>query len=84
MKNQLGRLVETVFGAQLACQSTSWSSEGQIDATWWAKRHQVGAQRGFGSAQGGAKRAKRGTETIDAAATGVRRGYVFGRVARPK
>ena len=34
----------------------SWLvKERQFDATWKAKRHQVGAQRGFGNTQGSAK-----------------------------
>ena len=59
MKNQLGRQVETNFSVKLACQSESWSEEGQVDVNLEAKRHQVGAQRGFGVAQslgGGPKR----------------------------
>ena len=62
LKIELGGQVGTKFGAKLAYQSANFGSEGQVDVNLEAKRHQVGAQRGFGGAQGGAKRAQKGYE----------------------
>ena len=83
MKNRLGRQVGSNFGVKLACQSESWSEEGQVDATWRAKRHQVGAQKGFGSSQRGSKTAQKGTIHIGNAARVLQLVYVTGVLGSP-
>ena len=53
----------TLEGKMRAKSMPSWlirAQDGAKRVNLEAKRHQVGAQRGFGSAQGGAKRAQKG------------------------
>ena len=68
MKYQLGGKLGSDFATKLACQTEILGQDGQVDAIWTAKRHQVGTQKGFGGSQGGSKRAKKGTRDIDGAA----------------
>ena len=60
------------------------AKRGKLTPTWGLTGTKLELKEALGAPKEAPREPKRGTRNIDAAATGLQGGYIFGRVARPK